>query len=459
MNTTVLRRTMAAGLALGLLLIGASALPAQAALNLKKPGASADAYGVLVDARLLAGNVPVDVGPLAPASQDYPPGADTPATADILQAGPIPGGGELVQNVGVISSMAGANAQPEAVASSQAANVELLSQAGVPLITADLVRAQSNSNCVDDPNATGTEFVNLRVAGNVLPINPPPNTEIDILPVPGLNVLRIVLNEQHPTADGRGLVVNAIHIYSTTTGDALFRGDLIIAHAMSTVSCPNGKGSTGDPDSDIYMTKDVTPVQGKAGDTVTYNASIKNNSDQPCLVNKFIEHLPQAFELVSTSGALGDEAEVVARQGGGEDVVIKPDDVTIAAGATATQKFVLKVKSDAEPGVYFNNLELFCANLGNWAKGLDAPFQVNGPDPQASPTPRKPQCSDGIDNDGDGKIDFPNDPGCDSPADDDERDRPATMPKTGDTRSLQVLAGLGLLAAAWGIRKVRTTVA
>ncbi|MFN2389105.1 MAG: choice-of-anchor P family protein [Actinomycetota bacterium] len=32
------------------------------------------------------------------------------------------------------------------------------------------------------------------------------------------------------------------------------------------------------------------------------------------------------------------------------------------------------------------------------------------------------ECEDGVDNDGDGKIDFPNDPGCESPKDDDERD-------------------------------------
>lgn len=31
-----------------------------------------------------------------------------------------------------------------------------------------------------------------------------------------------------------------------------------------------------------------------------------------------------------------------------------------------------------------------------------------------------PQCNDGIDNDGDGKIDYPDDPGCSSPSDNDE---------------------------------------
>jgi large repetitive protein len=41
-------------------------------------------------------------------------------------------------------------------------------------------------------------------------------------------------------------------------------------------------------------------------------------------------------------------------------------------------------------------------------------------------------CSDGIDNDGDGKTDYPNDPGCTSPNDDDETD-PATPPVCSDT--------------------------
>ena len=35
-----------------------------------------------------------------------------------------------------------------------------------------------------------------------------------------------------------------------------------------------------------------------------------------------------------------------------------------------------------------------------------------------------PQCSDGIDNDGDGKTDYPGDPGCDSTGDNDEADYP-----------------------------------
>jgi hypothetical protein len=40
----------------------------------------------------------------------------------------------------------------------------------------------------------------------------------------------------------------------------------------------------------------------------------------------------------------------------------------------------------------------------------------------ASPPPPKPACSDGIDNDGDGKVDYPADPGCGSASDTDEAD-------------------------------------
>jgi hypothetical protein len=41
------------------------------------------------------------------------------------------------------------------------------------------------------------------------------------------------------------------------------------------------------------------------------------------------------------------------------------------------------------------------------------------------------QCSDGVDNDTDGKKDYPNDPGCDSPLDDSETN-PATLPQCAD---------------------------
>jgi len=61
------------------------------------------------------------------------------------------------------------------------------------------------------------------------------------------------------------------------------------------------------------------------------------------------------------------------------------------------------------------------------------------------------ECSDGIDNDGDGRVDFPDDPQCDSAQDDSESDdaRAASLPFSG--ANVLGLALAGLLALAGGL--------
>jgi hypothetical protein len=69
------------------------------------------------------------------------------------------------------------------------------------------------------------------------------------------------------------------------------------------------------------------------------------------------------------------------------------------------------------------------------------------------PVRRPFQCEDGIDNDGDGKIDFPADPGCFSRQDDDERDLARTG-GMGPGIGFAVLGGAGLLMlAAYRLRR------
>lgn len=53
------------------------------------------------------------------------------------------------------------------------------------------------------------------------------------------------------------------------------------------------------------------------------------------------------------------------------------------------------------------------------------PGSGSGPNPPQ--TPHGPACRDGVDNDGDGKVDYPADPGCSSTDDDDETDMPAPL--------------------------------
>ena len=57
--------------------------------------------------------------------------------------------------------------------------------------------------------------------------------------------------------------------------------------------------------------------------------------------------------------------------------------------------------------------------------GAFAAWIANGNDGVFYAHDSAPQCGDGVDNDGDGKIDFPADPGCSSATDDNETDPPA----------------------------------
>ena len=342
--------------------------PGPASAATAAPGASADAYGLFVGVTL-AGNVPLTVPPQARATHDTPPGGN-PSTSSLAQVGPQPADGSVVEDVGALSSTADSTATPTATASAQAAHLALLATAGVPAISATLIKAVSNSSCTADPNATGTQFVNLKVGPLTVPANPAPNTTIP------LGLLTVIVNEQHPAADGRGLVVNAIHVVSTQAGGGLLKGDIIVAHALSTVICPNGAASTGGS-SPIVLSKTASVTSVHPGDQFSYAATITNKSPTACVVNAFIDHLPQAFTFVSTTGALGSTAAATNRAGGGSDVTITPSPaVTIPAGGSVHQTFVVTTKPDAAPGTYANDLELLCADQGDFIKGLDAPVTV-----------------------------------------------------------------------------------
>ena len=356
---------------------------------------SADAYGVLVAARLLQGNVPVNVGPLVESSSTNPPGG--PNSASLVSVPAVPSDGSLIQNLGVVQTSTNADGTPQSTATAQTANAKLLPTAGVPQISADVIKAQSNTNCSAAPNANGTQFVNLKVGPVVVPVNPPPNTTI------ALGLLTVIVNEQHPTADGRGLVVNGVHIIAPGTlggtpvpTQALLQGDIIISHAVSTVVCPgtfdsSGKpiagapgGSTATPASTpISMNKTANPSTVAAGGTVTYTASITNRGTSQCLVNELIDHLPSGFSATGTSGDLGSKFSSSGRPDKGNDVVVvPPSDVIIAPGKSVSQTFT--VTASTTPGTYANNLELLCSDLGDFVS-TGAPVTVTAA-PAATPS-------------------------------------------------------------------------
>jgi hypothetical protein len=61
------------------------------------------------------------------------------------------------------------------------------------------------------------------------------------------------------------------------------------------------------------------------------------------------------------------------------DAVLRPTSVVIGAGKSVTQTIVVKVKDDATPGTYYDTLEMFCGNNGDFVSGPLAPVTVPGP--------------------------------------------------------------------------------
>lgn len=380
MKTTTALRVLGVSLVLPLGLLGAGT-PAQAATTVPV-GGFGDAYGLSIDTTILQGNVPVKVGPLAPAASSCPPVGGT-KTANLL------GGGDAqIAKAAVLNTSASADCGgKKALSTAQVTNVDALGVAGPAAIHADAITSSAGIGCATAP-AGSTVVTNLTVGGTVVPLPTtiPPNT--DLLPqVFGPLGIRIILNEQHPASTGRGLVVNGLHIIASNTGaapvgGAIIRGDVVISHAVAGVVCPGGPGGTNGtlPKPDISFAKSATPTTAKPGQLVTYAATVTNTSTTSCEVLRFIEHVASPFDLVSSAGPLGTALDTPApvRTDGGVDAVLRPTAVKIAAGKSITQTFVVRVKASAAPGTYYDSLEIYCGPNGDFVSGPLAPVTVPG---------------------------------------------------------------------------------
>jgi uncharacterized repeat protein (TIGR01451 family) len=379
--------------------LGVAALAAPLLLGTASPalaatppaGAYAESYGLLVDTDLLAGNVPLKVGPEAPVASSCPPGGTKSAQLIDVPADPLAHADVITDT----ATTACAPASGKAV--SNIVNVDALM--GQPVaVHADAITATSSTTCTTKPGGS-TKVLNLSIAGSSvdIPADPPPNFE-PWAPLLAPLGLRIIINEQHPAATGRGFVVNGLHIIAAEEGAALpvggqvIRGDIVIAHAVSGVVCPGGPGSDngGLPKPDISFTKDASPSTAGPGATVTYTATVTNQSTTACEVLRFVDHIAPAFTLVSTAGPLGTKFDTPppARSDGGVDAVLRPTGVTIGAGKSVTQTITVKVKDDATPGTYYNTLEMFCGPNGDFVSGPLAPVTV--PEPGVVTPPNTP---------------------------------------------------------------------
>lgn len=427
------------GAAAAALLLPIAVAPVQAlAADAPQPGGFAEAYGLLLDTTLLQGNVPVNLGPLVPVSSSCPPNAK-PHTDEVL--GPI--GDPAVAQADVIRTGAGTDCtKVDTLASAQTVNLDALGAAAPIAIHADLITATSSTSCTKNPTGS-TVFSNLTVGGQQVPLptDVAPNT--DLLPeLFGPLGIRVILNEQHPASSGRGLVVNGVHIIAANTGQlpiggGVIRGDVVISHAVSGVVCPGGPGGTNGtlPPSDISFDKTAAPLTPEAGDTVTYTATVTNNGASPCEVLRLVDHIAPAFDLVSTEGAFGKAFDKPAptRTDGGVDAVLRPTDLVIKSKASATQTFTVKVKHKAEPGTYYNSLELYCGVNGDFVSGPLAPVTVVATGTLGSTTPVQVSS------------------GTQSSASSQAR---GTLPRTGGT-PLIATAALLMLSGAFAARRLR----
>lgn len=382
--TTGLRAGSAALLAAaGLVLLPAA--PAQAAAT---DGAYAEGAGLIIDTTVLAGNVSIKRTEGATASSCFPQGQ--PATKSLI--GPL--GSATVAQAAAVSSGAsavctGATGVPKALGGAQLTNVDALQVAAPVALHVDAITTTSQTDCVNAPTGS-TDIVGLTIGGtSVVPDGlVAPNTLVANPLLDQLGI-RIILNEQRPAANGRGLVVNGIHIIAANfgavpVGGSVIRGDIIISHAVSGVVCANGRGSQNPPGvnaPDITFAKDATPSTVAAGTTVTYKATVTNTSTTACQVLRFVDHLPSAVEFVSTAGPFGTAVDtpLSVRGDGGQDAILRPTGMTIAPKASVVQTFVVKVKAGVAPGTYYNNLELFCGPNGDFVSGPLAPITVPAP--------------------------------------------------------------------------------
>jgi hypothetical protein len=143
-------------------------------------------------------------------------------------------------STGVVNTSA-ADTTGMATASADVHAISLL----VGLISADEVKSVStttvDSNSKLETSATGSTFVNLNVAGQIINGLPAPNTTIDLA---GLG--KIVLNEHMKSNNGTQahLSVNMIHVYITVANLLFPVGtEVTIAHAGSGITLISAPGA------------------------------------------------------------------------------------------------------------------------------------------------------------------------------------------------------------------------
>jgi len=165
---------------------------------------------------------------------------------------------------------------------------------------------------------------------------------------------------------------------------------------------------------ELHVTKNGPATVNKNG-TITYTVFVENKGTQPSydtvLVDNFPADVLTYIPSQSTPGCTLYPTYVHCIIG------------DFGPGETRSFSFTFSVKSAAACNTSFQNKADIQARAGVFAWSM-VQTTVN--------CPQTTQCSDSVDNDSDGKIDYPQDPGCSSAQDTDEYNAPTPQPQCND---------------------------
>ncbi len=172
------------------------------------------------------------------------------------------------------------------------------------------------------------------------------------------------------------------------------------------VDANNGGGGTG---ADLAITKAVSDTSPTPSSTIVYTITVTSNGPASATNVKVTDTLPAGVSLVSndSNGAFATSTGIWTIG-------------TMASGTTATLNLTVTVM--ATSGVEVLNTATISGsdstdpNTGNNTATVSFTSTTDGQGGGNG----SPQCSDGIDNDGDGEIDYPADGDCESASDDKE---------------------------------------
>ncbi|NVB85062.1 MAG: hypothetical protein HOV81_42235 [Kofleriaceae bacterium] len=224
---------------------------------------------------------------------------------------------------------------------------------------------------------------------------------------------------------------------------------------------PNDPSCTSAADEREYFTnpnacgtgltiKDM-PITGS--DTVTLDMSSSSNVTSPCggggstLAYAYELHIPRTTVLVATTDDTATTADTILDlrssmcSDPGSEIVCHNDLSTTNKRSTITQLvapgiyyLIVQAANTSVSGSYNLHISYLkpegttCVDASECGPGLVCRVPLN----QTGMLCTKPMCSDAVDDDGDGKNDFPEDPGCTDASDNDETDDCPNGPNCGE---------------------------